>query len=286
MSRRFGLALSGGGARGFAHIGVLRALHQRLRPDFISATSMGAVIAALYAARLDVDWVELVARDFASRGLRIFWDWKLPKSGLSSGRHLEEFLRRHLGDAKFSDLKLPIAVTATDIHKGAPVVLRDGDLVSALCASFAVPGLLAPVARRVAGEELLLVDGGVSNPLPADLARQAGCGVMLAVSANPSYAHPSTDPRQLPATELTIRSFYIMQKFIATQHLQPQDTLIELNLKDCPFLDFGRLDFLVEQGRLQTSEVISTLEARMRAEPAPRPAFWKRIRDLLRFRRG
>lgn len=282
MAGKFGLALSGGGARGFAHIGVLRALGRRWQPDFIAATSMGAVVAAIYAARLDVDWVEKVARDFARRSLRLLWDWKLAVGGLLSGRRIEEFLRGYLGDMQFRDLKIPIAVTATDIQRGAAITIREGDVVSALRASFSIPGLLAPVWRRVGQEELLLVDGGVSDPLPVDLLHREGCGAVLAVSANPDYTRPSIDPRRLPTTEITMRSFYVMQKFISVPNLRPQDMVIELNLEDCPFLDFKRIDFLMEQGSLQIREALPILEARLRGAPARKAPFWKQLLERLK----
>lgn len=209
---RIGIALSGGGARGIAHVGVLRALEELHVPiDVIGGTSMGAIVAGLYASGLspdeietalvEVDWERVLsdkplpgALEFRRRedDRRYVWEMEMGvdsdglqvPGGLIAGQELGELLRRHTFAVSavewFEDLPTPFVAIATDVRTGLPVVLRGGDLPSALRASMAIPTVFTPVEI----DDLLLVDGGLTDNLPVDEVRALGAEVVVAVDVS------------------------------------------------------------------------------------------------------
>jgi len=175
---KIGLALSSGGARGSAHVGVLKVLEQEgIVPDVIVGASMGAELGGIYAAGLPLSRLEDLFQS-ASFG-RVIKSLlpTIPWSGWSSGNAIRRFLRELLGDLTIQDLPTQFAAVVTDLESGLPVVLTEGSLVEAIRASLSVPGLFTPV--WIDGH--LYVDGGVSNPLPVDTARSLGADVVIAV---------------------------------------------------------------------------------------------------------
>jgi NTE family protein len=178
-SPRIGLALGGGGARGWAHIGVLRALERAgIKPDVVCGTSVGALVGALaLAGRLDAleDWV-LGLNRFRLAG---YLDFRV-RGGMISGNRLTAALREQLGDLTIEELPVPFACVATDLLTGHEVWLRQGNVVEMLRASFSLPGLFSPV--EVDGR--WLVDGALVNPLPVSVCRAMGARVVIAVNLN------------------------------------------------------------------------------------------------------
>jgi NTE family protein len=160
-----GLVLGGGGARGFAHIGVLRALAEAAVPvEEIAGTSMGAIIGAYYAKHGDVAGLEAFARGLGRKTLLSYFDPRMPRHSLLGGRKLRAQLERWFGDATIESLKIPLAITATELTTGESAVFRSGPLVSALLASSAIPGVFPAV--QIDGR--WWVDGGVQSQLPHD----------------------------------------------------------------------------------------------------------------------
>jgi len=226
--RKVGLALSGGGARGLAHIGVLKVLEQEGVPiDCLAGTSMGGVIAAGYAAGLEPDFMEQEALRMGSlRRLLALADPSLLRRGLFEGRKVREYFAGHLGDRTFDDLRLPLALVAVDLNSGCEVVLREGRLVDAVRATTAIPGLFKPVEW----DEHLLVDGGLLNNLPADAARGIGADVVIAVdvitdsdamsSLIQMFQHRRYVPNGLADTvDVLYRSLGVMMAEIARRRL-------------------------------------------------------------------
>jgi len=178
-SYKVGLALSGGGARGLAHIGVLKVLEQeRIPVDCLAGTSMGGVIAAGYAAGLSPDFMEAEAMRMGSlRRLLALADVSLPRRGLFEGQRVREYLTKHLGDRTFDDLQVPLTLVAVDLNTGREVFLSQGRVTDAVRATIALPGVFTPVERN--GETL--VDGGLLDNLPADAVRHMGADIVIAV---------------------------------------------------------------------------------------------------------
>ena len=175
-----GLALGGGAARGFAHIGVLRTLNAHgIWPDVIAGTSIGAVVGGYYAAgRLDI--FEHWARQLTRRRLLGYLDFKFGGSGLIGGGRLANRLDDTLGDTTFADLPLRLATIATEIGTGHEIWLTRGRLGDAMAASYALPGIFPP--QRIGGRWLM--DGALVNPLPISAARALGARLVIAVNLN------------------------------------------------------------------------------------------------------
>jgi NTE family protein len=181
--RRVGLALSGGGARGLAHIGVLKVLEQEgIAVDLLAGTSMGGIVAAAYAAGLTPAFMEQEALRMSNpRRLLSLADPTLPRRGLFEGQKVVDYLSRHLGECTFDSLRCPLSLIAVDLEKREAVTLNEGRVIDAVRATMALPGLFKPVEQESQGDRQLLVDGGLLDNLPADVTRQMGADVVIAV---------------------------------------------------------------------------------------------------------
>ncbi len=177
-----GLALGGGGARGLAHIGVLKALEEHnLRPDYLAGTSMGGVIAAAYAAGIKPAEIEQIASDVSQiRNLLRLADFSLPQQGILRGERLFDFFEKYLQGRTFADIQIPLTLVSVDLNTGQEVHIQDGSVAQALRATVSVPGLLAPLEY----DGMRLVDGGLLNNVPADVVKQMGADVVVAVDVN------------------------------------------------------------------------------------------------------
>jgi NTE family protein len=177
---KIGLALGSGSARGLAHLGVIRAIKDAgIEVDFIAGTSMGALIGAIYAAG-KLDELEATFLGFDWKKTVSFFDVVLPKSGLLDGAKISGLVRAHLHADAIEMLPKPFAAVATDIVSGEEVVIRSGDVIEAVRASISVPGIFTPVPSN--GH--ILVDGGLSNPVPVSAVRAMGADIVIAVDLN------------------------------------------------------------------------------------------------------
>lgn len=178
-----GLALGSGAARGLAHIGVLKVLEEaRIPISFITGTSMGAFVGAMYASGVPVEQMEQVALEIDWISMAKLLDPVIPTSGLSDGKKLVSFMSELLPARDFNQLQLPLAVTATDINTGEPVIIKQGDLLEALRASLAFPGIFSPVRFG----QRFLVDGGLCSPIPIDATRSLGADKVVGVCTIPA----------------------------------------------------------------------------------------------------
>lgn len=179
---KVGLALGSGAARGLSFIGVLEVFEDEGIPvDFIAGTSIGAVIGALYASGVSAAQLKEAALNIDWRKLAGLLDLVLPKSGFINGNQVAELIAELLPARNFSELHIPVAMTATDVESGELVILKQGDLLEALRAAIAFPGIFTPVRYG----NRFLVDGGLCNPLPVDIVRAMGADIVIGVSAIP-----------------------------------------------------------------------------------------------------
>ena len=180
--KKIGLALGSGAARGMAHIGVLKVLEQEQIPiSAVSGTSIGALIGALYAAGVPVSEMEEIAKSVDWKKIARWVDPRVPVSGLIDGKRITRFFEELLPVRNFSDLKIPLAMLATDVETGESIVLKQGDLLTALRASIAFPGIFTPVNIG----NRFLVDGGLCHPVPAHLLKDLGANAVIGVCAIP-----------------------------------------------------------------------------------------------------
>ncbi len=274
-----GLALGGGGMRGIANIGVLKALTQAgIVPDYIAGTSMGGIIAALYATGLSIAEIEVEALHLAKRSQVVkLVDWLPGRRGLMKGQNIYNYLTRLIGDnITFDDLQLPIALTAVDLIHRDEVVLRAGRVVDAVRASMAVPGVFEPV--ELAGRRL--VDGGVLNNVPADVARDLGADVVIAVDVGVGAAYDEVSgdetgakspfPFFTPAFALDLWQAQSIMVDALTEH-KLRDAQTEVVLRPAIPVDVGlftgisQIDHLIAVGVQAVQEALPQIRATCKA---------------------
>ncbi|MCB1508761.1 MAG: patatin-like phospholipase family protein [Hyphomicrobiaceae bacterium] len=194
-----GLALGGGAARGWAHIGVLRAcMEAGIKPDVIAGTSIGAVVGGCYAAG-KLDELEEFARGLSPRRVLSLLDLSLGGSGLLNGAKLDKLLRQHLGDSRIEDLDVRMIAVATELKTGHEIWLRRGVHVDLMRASYALPGIFKPVAIN----SRFLVDGALVNPVPVSVCRAYGARLVIAVNLNADFIARGTVVPDLPEFDST-----------------------------------------------------------------------------------
>jgi NTE family protein len=224
-----GLALGGGGARGLAHVGVLKVLErERIRADVVAGASMGGLIGAAYAAGFPVRAIESEVLNLSRRSrLLKFADWVPTLQALFSGKRFAMYLDGVMGaELTFADLRRPLALAASDLNTGREVVLTSGSVVTAMRATMSIPGVFAPV--EIDGYRL--ADGGILNNVPADLARELGADVVLAVDVLPFFREnrldeqPRVEPLEIPLMPPGVRDVW-QATFVAIA------ALTECNLK-------------------------------------------------------
>jgi NTE family protein len=256
---RVGLVLSGGGARGFAHIGVLRVLERHaIAPHVIAGTSMGAILGALYAAGTRADELYAIAEELSWRELI---DLSL-SAGLLKGEKLRAFLEDHLPDT-FEELDVPLAVTTTDVETGEQVVFLEGPLVPAVRASACYPGAFEPVT--IQGRTL--ADGGIVNNLPVEAAAILQATFTIASDVTPprrtGYVSPAEEgswwermlatvrlERRNPMVQMLLRGSDIMQALLTDIQytLHPADVRIRLAMPEIRVESFRDFRAIVRHG--------------------------------------
>ncbi len=176
---RLGLALSGGGVSGLAHIGVLQAFEAAgIRPDCLSGASMGGVIAAAYAAgHTPAEITNIALETFETRQLLHLADLTLPTASLFRGENLLELFEQILQGRMFADLDIPLTLIAADLNSDREIRMQEGPVAEAMRATVSIPGLLPPVEQ----DGMRLVDGALLNNVPADAVREMGAGIVVAV---------------------------------------------------------------------------------------------------------
>ncbi len=177
---KIGLALGSGAARGWAHIGVIRALRaHNVRIDCIAGTSIGALVGAAYAGG-DIDNLYNFVKQLDWKQLINFWDPVFPKTGLIDGKKVADFIRDHSKKERIEDMPVPFRTVSTNILTGREHVFTDGDVISVVRASLSIPGMFTPMKHG----DMVLVDGALVNPLPINVVRDMGADFVIAVDIN------------------------------------------------------------------------------------------------------
>ncbi len=174
---KIGLALGSGSARGWAHIGVIRALAETsISIDYVAGTSIGAVVGSVFASG-NINALEEVAVQLDWKQIAHLFDVVLPKSGLIDGKKVAKFVQNHLKKTNIEELPIPFCAVSTDLNTGDEVVIREGDIIEAVRASISIPGIFTPVRNN----GRILVDGGLVNPVPVSVVREMGADFVIAV---------------------------------------------------------------------------------------------------------
>lgn len=253
-----GLALSGGSARGLAHIGVLKVFEEKGVPvDFLAGTSMGALVGAFYANGMNVKMMER----FAARMERRLWmDLTLPRMGIIAGEKITELLCFLTRNRTFDQLLIPFAVTATDLYSGTSITIKEGRVADAVRASISIPGVFNPVPWK----DCLLVDGGVLNRVPVDVVREMGPDIVVAVDVG-VY---SGRARVSNFIDVITQSIDIMsrrlEREMEKEKIHKADVLIRPCVEDITPSQFHRVPEAVAAGAAAALAVMPDLEKLLR----------------------
>jgi NTE family protein len=252
---RLGLALGGGAARGFAHVGVIQVLEESgLRPSQVVGTSAGSLVAALYASGKSPLELVRVAESMQEAEIT---DWMLPilNRGALRGEALAKYVNAQVGGKTLEQMKIPLGIVATDLGSGQAITFRRGNTGAAVRASSAVPAVFQPV--RLGDREY--VDGGLVSPVPVRQTREMGANFVIAVDI-------SSDPEGNPygdTFQILMQTFAIMGKSINTLALQEADVVVRPALSGVKSADFGARQRAIEAGRAAMRAALPGLKARL-----------------------
>ena len=254
MSRKkIGIALSGGAARGFAHLGVLKVLVEHDIPiDFISGTSAGSIAGAAFASGMSV-------AEIAEIGKKMSWfrmtGFSYSPKGLLSNASMGAFFRKHFPHQKFEDLPIPFAAVACDLETGEEVVLKDGDLIEAVRASCAIPGVFAPVLR----DGKILIDGGVIANVPTNAVKKLGAEIVIAVDVLASGATYWGTPSTLIG--ILFQSTMMLLRAASKAHHYRADVVIIPQIAHLRPDEIGKMDEFIKAGEAAALEKLDEIKA-------------------------
>lgn len=247
------LVLGGGGARGLAHAGVLEVFEEEGVPvNMVVGTSVGALIGSLYAAGLPVSAIVDMAEHMSWGRLISF---KLSPAGLYSTKKMEDYIRKHIEDKRFDELKIPFACVAVDIRNGEKLIFRDGPVALAVRASATMPGLFQPVEYR----HRLLLDGGVVDNLPCDVAQLMGADIIIAIDVTAQVGLVNPDN----ALHVLSQVIYIRGNFLSEEQIKLADIVINPEVKDITVAELNRGAECVDKGRVAARKMISEVKKRI-----------------------
>lgn len=258
--KTIGLALSGGGARGPAHLGVLRVLERAKIPiDVVAGVSAGSVVGALYSAGIPLEDMIAAMTDFSwLKIISLTW----PIHGLVSFARLEDFLKRWIGDVWFSDLKKPFAVGTTDLLTGRPVTFTSGRVLPLVRASCSIPGIVVPLDYGA----YWLVDGGISCNLPSQAARALGADFVIGVDILKPYVRKAFGVPGVGSTALEIMIRH------SGGGLADANVVISPALDNKTYSRFSRAKEMMELGEYAAEAMLPVLRAELDHEALPEPS--------------
>src|SRR6266403_964189 len=234
-----GLALGGGFARGFAHLGVLQVLEQNQIPiSHIAGTSVGSILGAAYASGAPLERIIATCRTLRFRDIA---RWRVSRLGLASNHRLGALIERVFDSRQFEDLRIPLAVVATDLTSGEPVVFTQGNLVDAIRASCAFPGLFEPVEIGTR----CLADGGLVAPVPTRAARELGATMVIGISVGMQDGHRGAPTNIFQVVSRAVSAAQKHQLEVWERHA---DLVLRPDVQSLAWDDFDRAEEAIEAG--------------------------------------
>jgi len=293
---KVGLALGGGGARGLAHIGVLKVLEKEIIPiDLITGTSMGAIIGGVYALKKDISAIEKIAEkyskisefnidlsfgekekkdkpfflkkmsDFLKRGYIL--NLELRRKYINDGEGVKKIIKDLVGDKAFTDTKIPFAAVAADLVKGEKVIIRKGKLFDALLASASIPGMFPPVIL----DKKILVDGGIVDVVPIEAAQSLGANFVIGVNVGQTIKKRVEFDN---AVEIFFRSDSITSAELRKLQLSFADVVITPKVGRFHWSDFSKPEQCIREGEIAAQNVISEIKEKLKRAKL---AWWKSL---------
>lgn len=277
---KIGLALGGGGAKGLAHIGVIKALEVAQIPiDFIVGTSMGALVGGWYALTRDIAALEDLFLKMKFRDIfPIHEVLKTKKDGaLFHGDTVEKLLNSYFGKALIENSKIPFSAVATDLQNGDEIVIHEGSLAAAIRASIALPIIFRPAPLK----NKLLIDGGFSNPVPADVARNMGANFVIAVDVSSRWIKSPEDALDAKSVYSVItNSLSVVEYQLAKGILKNADIVLRPPVLTYGWLEFGRGKELIDIGRDEVNLRLTEIRKKSGIDEPPK-TFGQKFLDFL-----
>jgi NTE family protein len=250
---KIALVLGGGAARGFAHIGVIKALEaQGIAPDIVVGTSAGSVVGALYAAGMSGFELQSLALQMKEDMLA---DWTLPNRGVLKGAALQDFINQNVKNLPIQKLPKPLGVVATDLQSGERALFRYGNTGMAVRASSAVPGMFQPV--EIGGRDY--VDGGLTSPVPAQSARTMGADFVIAVD----ISNVSRRDKLTGTLDVLLQTFAIMGHAISSHELKDADVVVRPKTAGVSSTDFEGRHLAILEGEKAAAAIMPELKAKL-----------------------
>jgi len=251
---KIGLALGSGGSRGLAHIGVIKVLEENNIPiDFIAGSSIGAMVGGFYAAGLSIKEIEEIA--LSTNWRRVFsvlFDPHL-KQGLIGGEKLKTFIEDYINGKKFEDCKIPFVAVATDLKTGEVVVLNKGEMAQSIRTSISIPLVFKPV--EINGR--MLVDGGLSAPVPSEIVRDMGANIVIAVNLDKHYYDEKWKPGWY---NIANDSLNILRHHLALSNVANADIVIDINVGKNYWYQFTNGQDKILAGEKAVKEILPGLQ--------------------------
>jgi NTE family protein len=254
---KIGLAMGSGGARGLAHIGIIKALEKNNIPiDFIAGSSIGAMVGGFYAAGLNIEKIEEIALETNWRKLFSLIDPHL-KQGLVSGEKVRAYIESHLDGKKFEDCSIPFSAVATDLKTGEIISLNKGEMATAIRASISIPLVFKP--EKIAGK--MLVDGGLSAPVPVEIVKNMGADIVIAVNLDKHYYD---EKWKFGWYDIANDSLNILRHHLALANTKEADIVIEIDLGKDSWYKFVNGQDKILAGEEAVEKILPQLKKIMR----------------------
>ncbi|MEC3882673.1 patatin family protein [Halobacillus litoralis] len=258
---KIGLALGSGGARGFAHLGVLKVLREHDIPvDFIAGSSMGALVGSFFAAGQRIEDMYKLAFTFKRK---YYLDFTVPKMGFVAGKRIKEYIRLFTFGKNIEDFQTPMSIVATDLYAGEKKIFTTGPASEAVRASIAIPGIFVPEKIN----DRLYIDGGVIDRVPVSVVKDMGAAFIIAVDC----AHFDSDPNINSIYDVITQSIDIMQDELVTAIgvSSDADVMIKPDVSKFSSRAFTKIQEIVEAGEKAAEEVIEEIKKKLAAWKEP-----------------
>jgi NTE family protein len=254
---RIGIVLSGGGARGLAHIGVLKVMREAGVPiDVLTGTSVGALVGALYCSGMSVEKIEDMAGDIGWSDLTNISNTSIIElvvaGKLLSTENLEKYIAQNIGGKQFHELPVKFACTATDLKTGEEITFREGDVSSAVRASATIPGLFGPVEYS----HRYLVDGGLVDNIPSELAKSLGADIIIVVDIRADFTKYSTSNILLALNQ----AIYIQGELLSAESLKKADVVIQPKVNDVSAYELWRGRECIDAGIVAARQSVKEIK--------------------------
>lgn len=253
---KIGLVLGSGGPKGLAHIGVIKVLEENNIPiDFIAGSSIGAMVGGFYASMKDIKQIEKIAVDASWRLILSLIDPSF-RQGLVGGEKLKKFIESCIGKVRFQDLKIPLSVIATDLKTGEAVSINKGEVASAIRASISFPLVFKPVKQ----DDRLLADGGLSLPVPVEIAKKMGAELVIAVNLDAGYFANNHNNGNFGFYKIANNSINLLRHHLASWNVKNADIVINPRLGDIHWNKFLDGKDIILAGEEATRDTLPQLK--------------------------